>query len=73
MGGVFMGTVLLIMLGGIIGFFTAALCKAASRADENMQMLETQENNIGNFIIPEVKPNTDLIKEIIDIEKETLI
>lgn len=32
-----MRTVLLIMVGGIIGFFAAALCKAAGKADEEIE------------------------------------
>lgn len=31
---------LIFMLGGSIGFFAAALCKAASRADERIEQLQ---------------------------------
>lgn len=68
-----MTTLLLVMVGGTIGFFTAALCKAAGRADRNIEILEEQEQRIANGIIPEVQKVPDLVEESISIEKETLI
>jgi hypothetical protein len=68
-----MTTLLLVMIGGTIGFFTAALCKAAGRADRDMEILAAQEHKIANVIIPETQKEPDLVKESIDLEKETLI
>ena len=68
-----MTTLLLIMFGGTIGFFTAALCKAAGRADREIEILEAQESRIVNIIMPEVQKAPDLVQESIDLEKETLI
>jgi len=71
--GVFMSAVLLVMLGGTIGFFTAALCKVAGKADRNIEILEAQENNIDDFVISEIKSSTDLVNDSIELEKKTLI
>ncbi|MCM0647820.1 DUF3789 domain-containing protein [Clostridium swellfunianum] len=68
-----MTTLLLVMVGGTIGFFTAALCKAAGRADRNIEILEEQEHRIADGIIPEAQKVPDLVEESISIEKETLI
>lgn len=35
-----MGTILMIMIGGTIGFFAASLCKAAGRADDEIEKME---------------------------------
>lgn len=40
LGGFFMLALLLFIAGGTVGFFAAALCKAAGRADEEMENLE---------------------------------
>ncbi len=68
-----MTTLLLIMFGGTIGFFTAALCKAAGRADRDLEILEQQENRIADGILPETQKVPDLVQESINFEKETLI
>jgi hypothetical protein len=68
-----MTTLLLIMVGGVIGFFTAALCKAAGRADRDLEILEQQQNRIANSRIPEAQKVSDLVQESISFEKETLI
>jgi hypothetical protein len=68
-----MTTVLLIMVGGVIGFFTAALCKAAGRADRDMEILEEQEHRIANAILPETQKTSDLVQDSVELEKETLI
>jgi hypothetical protein len=68
-----MTTVLLIMVGGVIGFFTAALCKAAGMADRDLEILELQENRIADIRIPETQKVPDLVQESINLEKETLI
>ncbi len=68
-----MTTVLLIMLGGTVGFFTAALCKAAGRADRDIELLEAQENNIDNYVVHDSEVHGDLAAESIEMEKESLI
>ena len=68
-----MTTLLLIMVGGIIGFFTAALCTAAGRADRDLEILENQEHRIADVMIPETEKVPDLVQESISFEKETLI
>lgn len=35
-----MVALLLIMIGGIVGFFAASLCKAAGRADDDIERME---------------------------------
>jgi hypothetical protein len=67
-----MGTLLLVMVGGTIGFFTAALCKAAGKADRDIEFLEAQENKIADIIMPELQKNPDLVEESIEMKKETL-
>ncbi|WP_286207893.1 hypothetical protein [Clostridium caldaquaticum] len=37
-----MTSLLLIMLGGTLGFFAASLCKAAGRADRDIEEIEEQ-------------------------------
>jgi len=64
-----MTTVLLIMLGGTVGFFTAALCKAAGRADRDIELLEAQENNIDNYVVHDSEIHGDLSAESIEMEK----
>jgi hypothetical protein len=68
-----MTAILLIMVGGTIGFFTAALCKAAGRADREIEVLEAQEDRIASVMMPQVQKTPDLVQESIDLEKETLI
>lgn len=68
-----MTTLLLIMVGGTIGFFTAALCNAAGRADREIEFLEAQEQRIADVIMPEVQKEPDLVQESIELEKETLV
>ena len=68
-----MTTLILIMFGGIVGFFTAALCKAAGRADMDIELLQEQENRIEDVIVPEIQKVSDLDKASISLKKETLI
>ncbi len=68
-----MTTLLLVMMGGTIGFFTAALCKAAGRADREMEILEEQENRIADGIALKTQKSPDLVQESIELEKETFI
>ena len=68
-----MTTLLLIKVGGVIGFFTAALCKAAGRADRDLEILEEKQNKIANSRIPEAQKIPNLVQESINFEKETLI
>lgn len=35
-----MTTIVLIMIGGMVGFFTASLCKAAGKADKDIEEIE---------------------------------
>lgn len=43
-----MGTLILIMVGGSIGFFAASLCKAAGKADRDIEEIEkNMEKNMG--------------------------
>lgn len=57
---------LIFMLGGSVGFFTAALCKAASRADEEieqLQMVPHALNTVENIIEMEsIDSSEDSIK-----------
>lgn len=68
-----MTTLLLVMVGGAIGFFTAALCNAAGRADREIDLLEVQEQRIADIIMPEVQKEPDLVQETIELEKETIV
>jgi hypothetical protein len=68
-----MTALLFIMVGGVIGFFTAALCKAAGRADRDLEMLEAQESKTAHGRIPEGERVPNLAQESISFEKETLI
>lgn len=68
-----MTTLLFVMFGGTIGFFIAALCKAAGRADRMMETLEAQEDIIADGSIPKLEKTPDLVQEGINLEKETLI
>jgi hypothetical protein len=55
------------MLGGSVGFFTASLCKAASRADEQIeqfQMAPHPINTVDNIIAMEaIDPSEGKIEE----------
>jgi hypothetical protein len=68
-----MTTLLLIMFGGTIGFFTAALCKVAGSADRDIELLQQQEDRIADVILPETQKVPDLVQESVNFEKETLI
>ena len=68
-----MTTLLLIMFGGTIGFFTAALCKAAGRADREIELLEAQEDRTADVMMSQGQMAPDLVQESIDFEKKPLI
>lgn len=66
-----MMSVLLIMIGGTVGFFTAALCKAAGRADRDIEFLEQQENNLARMTFSESQQSEDVLEA--SLNKETIV